>query len=384
MSQGVEPERDRVSETWTGNTSAPSELRYNTVMFARTHHRILIVDDEPAIRDLLQIWLSAEGYTCRLASNVDEAWGLLKAENFALAILDIVMPGRSGFELLSMIRRERPDVAVIMVTGVDDRAVAMSSLELGAFGYIVKPFDQNEILINVANALERRRLTLEAKACQLRLEDEVRLRTSAIRLREEEIALRLVWAAEQRDNATGAHIRRIGMYAAVLARELGWTPAQIDDLKVAAAMHDVGKIGVPDRILLKPGRLNKAEFEVVKKHSEIGAKILAGSDVPLLRMAQEIALAHHERWDGGGYPRGLSGSSIPESARLVAVADSYDALIHERIYSPALPEAEALEMMSGERGRQFDPTIFDGFIRILPHIRTIRDSVNGRMVLRRA
>ncbi len=256
--------------------------------------KVLVVDDEPYISRILCRWLTREGFDCVTSASTEEALRLLEQDSFSLVVSDITMPGRSGMELLALARERYPDVAVIMVTAVDDRNTAIRALELGAYGYVIKPFEQNEVIINVANALERRRLVLESRKYQQRLEEEVRERTADIRRREEEIALRLVAAAEYRDESTGAHIRRIGLYSAALAEAAGWQKQLVDDIRVAATMHDIGKIGVPDHILLKPGKLTPEEFEVVKKHPEIGAGILEGSKAPLLRLAEEIPLSHHE------------------------------------------------------------------------------------------
>ncbi len=210
---------------------------------------------------------------------------------------------------------------------------------------------------------------------QDRLEVEVIRRTRDIRRREEEIALRLISAAESRDHDTGAHVRRIGLYSAAIARALGWSSAQVEDLRMAAPMHDIGKIGIPDSILLAPGPLTDEQWTLLRTHTTIGATLLEGSDVPLLQMACEIALCHHERWDGSGYPAGLAGSQIPEPARIVAVADVYDALLNRRPYKPAIPEGEALEEMASERGTHFDPEVLDAFMQELPRIRTLRHAV---------
>ena len=285
------------------------------------------------------------------------------------------MPGRTGMDLLASVRLQHPDTAVIMVTAVDDRKTAIQALKLGAYGYIIKPFDVNELAINVASALERRRLTLLSQAHQEHLENEVRRRTAEIRNREEEIALRLVAAAEHRDTDTGAHVRRIGRYSARLARALGWSPLAVDDLGVAAMMHDIGKIGVPDSILLKPGPLTPEEFTIIKQHTTIGARILQESRIPLLEMAHEIALSHHEWWNGNGYPERRAAEAIPDSARIVSVVDVYDALVHDRIYRPAMPEPEVLQLMRADRGAHFDPVIFDAFLDLLPEFRRIREAV---------
>ncbi len=204
------------------------------------------------------------------------------------------------------------------------------------------------------------------------LEAEVSKRTIEIRERESEVAGRLIYAAGFRDEETGAHIKRIGLYAAEIATSLGWSPTQIDDIKTAAPMHDIGKIGIPDSILKKPGKLTKEEFTIMRRHPEIGAEILANSQVPMIRLAAEIAGCHHEHWDGNGYPDGLAGEDIPIGARIVAIVDVYDALVHERVYKNAYPEEEAISMMSDIVATQFDPTIFQVFTNNLDVMRAIR------------
>jgi len=340
--------------------------------------RVLVVDDEPYIRELIQRCLELEGYVCRSAPDAEGALEELARDAAVdLVVSDIHMPGMSGMELLATVRHRYPDVAVLMVTGVDDRKVGIQALRLGAYGYLIKPFDINELAINAANALERRRLALLSRATQDRLEEEVRRRTTQIRDREEEIALRLVTAAEFRDTDTGAHIRRIGLYSSHLARLLGWNNARRDDLRVAAMMHDIGKIGVPDSILLKPGPLNPEERVILQQHTNIGARILAGADISLIDMARAIALCHHEKWDGTGYPERLNGEQIPEAARIVAVVDVYDALVHDRVYRTALPEPEVLDFLRAQRGLHFEPRILDAFLADVAAFRAIREEVRG-------
>jgi len=263
----------------------------------------------------------------------------------------------------------------IMLTAVDERETAVRALGLGAYGYILKPFEAEEVVINVLNALERRRLALLSRDYAHRLEREVRARTDDVREREEELVLRLMSASEYRDDETGSHIRRIGLYCAELADKMGWEREKVDAIRLAGAMHDIGKIGVPDHVLQKPGKLTPEEFEIIKTHTRIGARILSGTDIPLLRMAAEIALSHHERWDGGGYPNGLAGPRIPLVARIAAIADVYDALISPRVYRPALPEEKALEIIRAERGKHFDPAVVDCFLECLPALRHIREVV---------
>lgn len=195
------------------------------------------------------------------------------------------------------------------------------------------------------------------------LEHEVHKRTQVIRSREEEIALRLVCAADTRDDGeTGSHIRRLGLYSELMAKHLGWTQNSIDEIRIAAPMHDIGKIGIPDHILKKPGQLSDDEFQVMMLHTEIGGRILSNSRSALVQMAREISLGHHEKWDGSGYPKGLKGEEIPISARIVAIADVFDALVHERVYKKGMSAEEALDIMAQGRGSHFDPSLFDLFI----------------------
>jgi response regulator RpfG family c-di-GMP phosphodiesterase len=208
---------------------------------------------------------------------------------------------------------------------------------------------------------------------QEKLELEVHRRTLQIRQREEEIAIKLIAASGKRDEETGAHIRRIGLYAAEMARALGRSQLLIDDIKLAAPMHDIGKIGIPDNILQKPGRLTEAEFEIMKGHALIGGEMLAGSNISMLNLASNIAIGHHEKWDGSGYPNGLKGEEIPESARIVAIVDVYDALVHKRVYKKAFPEAEALEIMNEMASYHFDPNLYRLFLLIIDKIREIKN-----------
>jgi putative two-component system response regulator len=263
------------------------------------------------------------------------------------------------------------NVASIMLTSVEDRQTAIDALELGAYGYIIKPFKDNEFLIHVDNALERRRLTLLSQEYEQSLETEVRARTKEVRDREEEIIVRLVSAMGYRDEETGTHARRVGLIAQVISKHLGWEDRLADRLRRSAPIHDLGKIGVPDGVLRKPGKLTDEEFEIVKEHTLIGAQILQDTNIPVLLLAREIALSHHEKWNGSGYPHGLVGEEIPESARIVSLADVYDALTHARVYRPAMPEEKALAIMSDGVGSHFGPRDWECFEQSLPRIREI-------------
>jgi HD-GYP domain-containing protein (c-di-GMP phosphodiesterase class II) len=207
------------------------------------------------------------------------------------------------------------------------------------------------------------------------LELEVQRRTTDIVEREEQIALCLLAAAGYRDQETGAHIRRIGMYAAVVAENIGWSADDVHRIRIAAPMHDIGKIGIPDSVLLKPGALTESEFDVMKKHPTIGAKMLANTGIPMMNMASDIANCHHERWDGSGYPNGLKATDIPVSARITAIVDIYDALVHERVYKPAFTEERALEIMGDLSGKHIDPNLYKTFLSLLPEMRSIREAI---------
>jgi len=207
------------------------------------------------------------------------------------------------------------------------------------------------------------------------LEREVRRRSAAIRHREEEIAIRLLAVASVRDGETAGHVRRIGLYAAAVAEALGWGTSRAEDMKIAAPMHDIGKIGIPDAILRKPGRLTDDEYRIMQRHTVIGAEMLAGSDIPLLKMGREIALCHHEKWNGTGYPNALKGEDIPMAARIVAIVDVYDAMLSRRVYKDPIPESDVLDAMARAAGQDFDPSLFDIFTIVLPRIRQIRGAI---------
>jgi putative two-component system response regulator len=336
---------------------------------------ILIVDDEPFVAEILGRWLAQEGYRCKTASDGKTALGYLASDPYDLVVTDIMMPGMTGIELLQAIKADYPDIAVLMVTAVNDRDTAIQALKMGAYGYSVKPMERNDILIGVADALERRRITLVMRQYEQALEMTVMERTAQVRKREQEIIFKLVSAAGYRHKETGAHVKRIGHYAAAVAEQLGWDAAAVDDIRVAAAMHDVGIIGVPDSLLRKTEELTSEEMEILKKHTTIGSEILGASDVPVLQMASDIALSHHEKWDGTGYPAGLAGEAIPESARIVAVVDVFDNMEHGFPGASPLPDEIILERMGEQKGKEFDPRVFDCFLGVFERIKTIRNEV---------
>jgi putative two-component system response regulator len=338
---------------------------------AETRPTILVVDDEPHVRDLLSRWLGDAGYECLAAANCQEARAHLDAHPIALATLDISLPGGSGFDLLAHIGERHADTAAIMLTGEATASMAIAALTGGAFGYLIKPVDREELLFQVSRGLERRNLIIDKRNYTERLERRVREQTQELRRACEETIYRLVAACAYRDVETGDHARRTGLLGEVLALAAGWSAADAERMRLAAPMHDVGKIAIPDAILQKPGRLTPAEFEVMKQHTVIGAKILTGSASAILQMAEIIALCHHERWNGRGYPAGLAGDDIPQAARIVAIVDVYDALTHSRIYRPPLSEAEAVALMIEKSGSHFDPRLLELFLDRLPEMRRI-------------
>jgi putative two-component system response regulator len=302
------------------------------------------------------------------------------------------MPGESGLDLVRNILAERPHIAAIMVTGLDSHVLANAALDAGAFGYIVKPFESNEVLIDVANALRRRRLELENRLHRENLEGIVRTRTMALqqalewlersekdlRLSREETIQRLAIAAEFRDNATAQHIQRMSHYCELLARRYGLSQERCELIRTASPMHDIGKIGTPDYVLLKPGKFTQDEFNVIAQHAEIGYRILSGSDAELLKVAAVIAYTHHERFDGKGYPRKLKGAAIPIEGRIAAIADAFDALTTQRIYKPAFELSHAVDLMIQHRGEHFDPDLLDVFIASMDDIARIYDHYTDR------
>ncbi|MBI1902648.1 MAG: response regulator [Planctomycetia bacterium] len=334
---------------------------------------VLVVDDEPLVREAVSRWLSAAGYACARAAAADEAWACLAQQEVALVVLDIGLSGCSGLELLARVKERHAGTEVIMLTAEAEVRTAIQALSAGAAGYLVKPVEAEELLVQVRRALERRELLSERREYTRKLEQRVREQTDAVRRAHEETIHCLLAASMYRDEETGAHVRRVGECSALIAESLGWPAEQVDCIRLAAPMHDIGKIGIPDAVLQKPGRLTAAEYEIMKRHTVIGAQMLAESDSPILKLASQIALCHHERWDGRGYPRGTAGDAIPEAARIVAVVDVYDALTHDRIYRPALPEGEALSIMESGGGAQFDPALLRLFLALLPEMRRIAE-----------
>jgi len=347
---------------------------------------VLIVDDDETICAMMQAWLRREGFDPHVAYNGEDALALIERKEFSLMISDINMPGMSGVQLLSKTKRLAPDMAVLMATGITDREIAIHTLELGAYGYLIKPFEFNEMLINISNALHIRSLEIENRAHRHDLERLVKVRTEELentinQLRKtekdlhtsrEETIQRLSMAAEFRDDDTAMHTVRMSSYCEILARKFQMPDYYCRLIRTASSMHDVGKIGIPDNILLKPGRLTAQEFEIIKKHCEFGYNILVDSNSELLDVAAVIALSHHEKYDGSGYPYGLKGEDIPFEGRIAAVSDVFDALTSDRVYKAAFPLEKALDIIKESSGKHFDPTVVEVFISSMDEILAIK------------
>jgi len=326
---------------------------------------LLIVDDEEDNVQLLRRILESAGY-CNIRSTNDprDVPDLLREFEPDLVLLDLLMPGKDGYEVLRDLREDLPDNEyrpVLVLTSDHTRDAKRRALSGGAKDFLTKPLSPAEVRLRVRNLLETRFLHRALQEHNEHLEERVRKRTAALEEARLQTLHRLARAAEYRDDDTGQHTRRVGRSAARIAQALGWSGRAASKIRLAAPLHDVGKIGIPDSILLSTRKLTAEEFAVMKTHCHIGADLLSSPDVPLLGLAAEIALNHHERWDGAGYPNGLAGEDIPLSGRIVAVADTFDALTHARPYKKAWTVEAAMEEIIGDAGRAFDPSVVDAF-----------------------
>jgi putative two-component system response regulator len=328
---------------------------------------ILVVDDHEANVVLLQRVLGRAGYRRVEGITDPRALPARMAESPPdLILLDLHMPGVDGFAILEALRtavRHDTYLPILVITADATTETRRRALALGAKDFLTRPFDAQEVVLRVGNMLETRRLHLDLRDRNRGLEGRVRERTQELEDAYLETFERLALAAEYRDDETGQHILRVGRTASSIAEELGLDERTVSMIELAAGLHDVGKIGVPDTILLKPTSLTVEEFGVVRTHTVIGAKILSGSRSPLLQMAEIIARCHHERWDGNGYA-GIAGADIPLVARITSVADTFDALTHDRPYKEAWPLERALEEITAQRGSQFDPEPVDAFLGV--------------------
>lgn len=330
---------------------------------------ILILDDQVLNIRVLERIITKAGY-CRVVTSTDARYvvDLYHAFKPDMLLLDLHMPHVDGYTVLQQIAALVPHdeyLPVLVLSGDISASAKRRALELGAKDFLPKPIDAVEVLLRIKNLLETRYLYCRLKEQNMELERKVEERTAALEAAQMETLERLARAAEYRDDDTGQHTQRVGTMVARLAQCFDMSPVEIERLRWAAPLHDLGKIGIPDSILLKPGKLDPPEFDVIKKHTHIGAGILAGSQSARLSLAELIALTHHERWDGFGYPHGLRGAAIPIEGRLVAVADVFDALTHARPYKPAWPLNDALREITRQREQQFDPLAVDALLSII-------------------
>jgi putative nucleotidyltransferase with HDIG domain len=332
--------------------------------------RILVVDDEDSIREIVSSMLSSANYQCRQAASGLEALALLDSgEEFELMLSDLMMAGLDGIGLLERTKERYPDMPVVMVTAVHDISVALTAIRNGAYDYLLKPFEREQLLNTVRRALENRRLKLENRAYQTNLEALVQQRTEQLRQalgnleKSYDYTLEALGdALDMKDAETEGHSRRVTAYTIAIARAIGIPKDHIAVIARGAFLHDIGKMAIPDAILRKPGPLTPEEVSVMKEHSFRGYNML--KRIPFLQEAAEIVYSHQEKFDGSGYPRGLKGEEIPLGARIFSIADTLDAIRSDRPYRPARPLAAAKEEISIWSGRQFDPKIVEVFLEM--------------------
>jgi putative two-component system response regulator len=348
-------------------------------MSTKNKAKILIVDDETRVREILSRKLTDDGYECLTALDGNTALKMLKTDQFELVLLDVMMPGKPGPEVLKEIKSKYPDTAVVMVTAIADVQTAIGLMRLGAYDYIIKPVELNVLSVSLDRALEKRNLIIENRDYQVHLEQRVEEQTKKIRQSFLNSTTSLAYALEAKDKYTHGHSERVTEIAVAVAREMTAPKHMIEKIRLAGLLHDVGKIGVSELILNKPGKLTDEEWELVKAHCEVGERILSPivEDKEILEMVRH----HHERFDGKGYPDGLSGEQMTKGANIIAsaeaytnilsqgalalaVADAYDAMTSDRPYRPAMPpEAACSELVKG-KGKQFAPIIIDTFMSL--------------------
>jgi len=347
--------------------------------------RILVVDDEEAIREIVCSMLTAAHYKCGQASSGLNALALLESgEEFSLMLSDLMMPDLNGIQLLERAKEKYPDTPVVMVTAVHDISQALQAIRNGAYDYLLKPFEREQLLATVRRALENRRLKLENRAYQTNLEALVDARTEQLKKAMAELKRSygmtleaLGGALDLKDAETEGHSRRVTVFTIAIARAMGLPKDQIDVIANGAFLHDIGKMAVPDAILRKPGKLDPQEVERMREHCYHGYQIL--KKIPFLKEASEIVYSHQEYYDGTGYPRQLKGEEIPLGARIFAVADTLDAITSDRPYRAAKPVAAALKEIERCSGTQFDPQVVEAFLRMPENIwADLRNEIEGQ------
>ncbi len=327
-----------------------------------TREQALIVDGDPQARAMTAAILAAEGYECQERDDVGAARDFLRTMDRGVVVTELELPGGSGSELLAAARRRQPDIGVLIVTAARDAEAAVQALHEGALDYVVKPVAPNRLQRRVSTALERQRLLCRHRDYQRSLEQTVAQRTRELQHTYQQVLNSLGEAVAARHCETQSHTERVTQLSRRLARTLGLRGAALTGVEWGAALHDVGKIGIPDSILLKPSSLTDAEWATMKRHCEIGHQMLRGFG--FLRDALAVVLHHHEHFDGSGYPFGLAGDTIPFSARIFAVVDAYDAMTSARPYRPPLDPEEARRELSRCAARQFDPLVVDAFLAL--------------------
>lgn len=338
--------------------------------------KILIVDDDPLNVDVLDEILKENSYDAvKTTTDPFEAVKLFEEVDYDLILLDILMPGMDGFEVIEKFKEIKPDLSVpiLVLSALSDQQTRLKALSSGARDYLIKPFNPAEVLVRIRNLLEVRLAQKQLRMHNEILDQKVQERTQELQDTRLEIINRLGMAAEYRDNETGFHIIRMSRICYEIAKAAGLNRHESELILHASPMHDIGKIGIPDSILLKPDKLDAEEWRVMKSHTTIGEKILKGSNSDLLNAAQLIAMTHHEKWDGTGYPNGISRQDIPLMGRITSIADVFDALTSKRPYKDAWPVEKALDVMKKDAGTFFDPMLIRTFIARLPAILKIKD-----------
>ena len=350
-------------------------------------HRVLVVDDDAEFRFLHSTLLETFGYEVAVASDGLEALALVDGR-IDLIVLDADMPNMNGFEVARLVRGDPlvADIPIVMVTGLVGRDDRLRAFDLGINDFINKPVDPAELRLRARWLVSLKVAQDEIKAHGRKLEETVQIRTrelrealaevQAARLKTHQAHMdtihRLTLAGEYKDRATADHVERIGRFSQVVARWMRLPDATVETIRHAAPMHDVGKLGIPDRILLKPGKLNEEEWAIMRTHTTIGAQILADSRSEVIQMGERIALCHHEWWDGKGYPHGVASQEIPLEARICTVVDVFDALTVDRPYRKAVPRDEVIGMMAEESGTHFDSEVFDIFVDAREEIEAVQ------------